>query len=349
MRPAGLAADAVTVSHEAADFQRRKAIQVGADVGRLPLDFRVHGRRILGRLDHLGNRGEDEAGRVVKRFDLQLPNPVHEDVGRAQGGSDQPAGPAVALHFDPLSHVADEDAVQSAVESAEASMARGLPECGFDQVSVQPELIAGVQNSAARTADMEERFRVGLHGLQTGEKRLALKLVMAQDIPQAGRQSLLTIALVGYKWRRRNVARSPPVGKQQRVWSAAGRRKDVREPSQRRLFADFAGLSQRLDDRLEIEEVILGKRTFRQERPFQAAEHTYAEVVEDAAVRVSLPAELAGAGADVRPRQLQRREKSRESRRSGDGHRHGGQPDVDSLDAKRGSPIGDGSSVSRSG
>ena len=37
--------------------------------------------------------------------------------------------------------------------------------CGFDQVSVQPELIAGVQNLAARTADVEERFRVGLHGL----------------------------------------------------------------------------------------------------------------------------------------------------------------------------------------
>ena len=75
VRPAGLAADAVTVSHQAADFQRRKAIQVGADVGRLPLDFGVHGRRILGLLDHVGNRGEHEAGRVLETFRSPVAKP----------------------------------------------------------------------------------------------------------------------------------------------------------------------------------------------------------------------------------------------------------------------------------
>ena len=59
-------------------------------------------------------------------------------------------------------------------ESAEAGMARGLAECGFDQVTVQPDLIASLQCPAAKTAGMEERFRVGVHGLQPGEERLAV-------------------------------------------------------------------------------------------------------------------------------------------------------------------------------
>jgi hypothetical protein len=80
----------------------------------------------------------------------------------------------VAPNLEPLSHIADEDAVQRAVESAEAGMARGLPECGFEQVSVQPGLIAGLQYAASRTAGMDERFRLGFHEFQPGEERLAL-------------------------------------------------------------------------------------------------------------------------------------------------------------------------------
>ena len=53
-------------------------------------------------------------------------------------------------------------------------MARGLPECGFEQVSVQPDLIASLQYAASGTAGMEERFRVGVLGFQPGEERLAL-------------------------------------------------------------------------------------------------------------------------------------------------------------------------------
>ncbi len=79
-----------------------------------------------------------------------------------------------AVDLESLSHIADEDAVQRAVESAEARMARGLPECGFEQVSVQPGLIAGVQYAASRTAGMDERFRLGVLGFQPGEERLAL-------------------------------------------------------------------------------------------------------------------------------------------------------------------------------
>ena len=87
--PARLAADAVAVPHQAADLERREAVEVGADVGRLSLDLGVQGRRVFGRFDHVGNRGEDEAGRVLERLVLQLPDPVHEDVGGAQGGPDR--------------------------------------------------------------------------------------------------------------------------------------------------------------------------------------------------------------------------------------------------------------------
>ena len=66
----------------------------------------------------------------------------------------------------------------------------------------------------------------------------------------------------------------------------------------------------------------------------EEAEHADAEVVEDAAIRVRLPAELADAGADVGSGKLERREKAGESRRGGDGHRHRGQADVKMVHAK---------------
>ena len=57
----------------------------------------------------------------------------------------------------------------------------------------------------------------------------------------------------------------------------------------------------------------------------QPAEHADAEVVEDAAVGVRLPAELAAAGADVAARQLQGRKEPGKRRRRGHRHRHGRQ------------------------
>ena len=87
----------------------------------------------------------------------------------------------------------------------------------------------------------------------------------------------------------------------------------------------------------------------RRQQLFEAAEHADAEVVEDAAVRVRLPAELAAACADIRAGQLQRREEAGERRRGGDGHRHGGQADVDAVDAKRAVPVAAASSTARRG
>src|SRR5207244_1006261 len=113
-------------------------------------------RRIIGRLDHVRDRGEDEAGGVVERFDFQLPDPVHDDVRRAHGSAKQPPTAMVALYLEGLAHIADEDAVQPAIESAEAGTACRLPECGFEQVSVQPQLVGKGRNSTANEAGMEK-------------------------------------------------------------------------------------------------------------------------------------------------------------------------------------------------
>ena len=143
-------------------------------------------RRVFGRLDHLGKRGEDEAGRVVERLGLELPDTIHDDVGRAEGSPDQPAGAAVAQNGHPFSHVADEDAVQRAVESAEAGTARGLPECGFEQVSVQPGLIAGLQYAAYRTAGLEQRFASGSAGLSPAKSGSRCNGWWRKTLPRTG-------------------------------------------------------------------------------------------------------------------------------------------------------------------
>ena len=258
-------------------------------------------------------------------------------------------GATVALHLDRLADVADQDAVQSAVESAEAGLARGLPECRLEQVPVQPELIAAIQDPPALTAGTQERFRVGVDGPQAGEERLAVEGMMAHQVPEDGQHDGVAVAGTrrvsrsGQDFSRPGPgdslgprpARRAGVGEHGLVQSPPLDHQDLREPAQWCFLAGLAGLPQRLDERLEVEEVISRQGALGQERPFQAAEHADAEVVEDAAVGVRLPAELAVAGADVRARQLQGREEPGEGRRGGDGHRHRGQADVDAVDAER--------------
>ena len=68
-----------------------------------------------------------------------------------------------------LAHVADQDAVQPAVEPAEAGLARGLPEGRLEQVPVEPDLIAGVQDAAAEPAGPQERLGVGVRGFRAAK------------------------------------------------------------------------------------------------------------------------------------------------------------------------------------
>ena len=96
-RPTRLPADAIAVADEATDFEIRKGIEVGTDVGRLALHLRVQGGRVLVRRGNVGDPREDEAEGVLKIFILELPDAVHEDVGRAHGGPDQAPGPTICL------------------------------------------------------------------------------------------------------------------------------------------------------------------------------------------------------------------------------------------------------------
>jgi len=102
----------------------------------------------------------------------------------------QAAAAPTALDLERLAHVADQDAVERAMESAEAGTAGRLPECGFEQVAVQPELIALVQNSVAEKAGLEQCFGIGIGGLEGREERLALKVVVAKEDADRARELL---------------------------------------------------------------------------------------------------------------------------------------------------------------
>src|SRR6516164_7517751 len=83
----------------------------------------------------------------------------------------------------------------------------------------------------------------------------------------------------------------PPRGREwQHVGFVASSHHHLTEPAKRRFLAGLACLTQRLDDRLKIEEVVAGQRTLCHERPFQVAEHPDAEVVKYASVGIRLRA-----------------------------------------------------------
>ena len=110
---------------------------------------------------------------------------------------------------------------------------------------------------------------------------------------------------------------------------------DLRQPAQRGFVTCLAGAAKRLDERSEIDEIVARQMVLGHERPFEAAKHADAEIVENAAVGEHLPTEFAGIGADIASVQLDRRKESGKGRRRGDRHRHGGEPDFDLLAAER--------------
>ena len=87
-------------------------------------------------------------------------------------------------------------------------------------------------------------------------------------------------------------------------------------------------VAKRRDERREVDEVVPRQAALGQERPFEVPEHPNAEVVEHPAVRVGVPAEFTGTGADVGPGKLEGRKKAREGRRRGDGHGDGRQAEL---------------------
>jgi hypothetical protein len=119
----------------------------------------------------------------VKRLLFQLPDSIHQDIARAQRGANQTAGVTVALYFNRLTHIANDDPVQTAIDSPEASPARGLAKGRFHQVSVQPKSIGNVQNPAARPDGPQQRFCFRIRRLHVGEERVKIKLILAQNRP----------------------------------------------------------------------------------------------------------------------------------------------------------------------
>src|SRR5262249_34156370 len=140
-------------------------IEVCADVGHLPLDFRMHRRRILPRLDHFSNWSEDESRRVLKSLMFQLPYPIHQDITRTQSSSDDSSRASAAGHRNRFAYVADNHAIEPPTESAEAGMPRGRLKCGLEHLSVEPQLISGVQKAAFRMNRVEQGSRSWIHGL----------------------------------------------------------------------------------------------------------------------------------------------------------------------------------------
>src|SRR5271154_2523879 len=66
LRSANLAPNTVSVPDQAADFERRKTIEVGANVDQLTLNFDVQGGRVVVRLDEVVNAGEEKPGRITE-------------------------------------------------------------------------------------------------------------------------------------------------------------------------------------------------------------------------------------------------------------------------------------------
>ena len=95
MITANIACHAVSMAYQGADFQRRKAIHVGANALQAALNFRMQGRRIFMPVDQVVNRCENKSRLMREGFFFQLPNAIHADVGRPHGCCDQ----AHLMHF----------------------------------------------------------------------------------------------------------------------------------------------------------------------------------------------------------------------------------------------------------
>src|SRR4051812_14764242 len=81
----------VTMPDQAADFDIREPVEVRTNTWQLPLNFWVQRRRILLRIDNIGDAGEHEAGRVFEGFVLQLPDTIHENIAGSHGRANKPA------------------------------------------------------------------------------------------------------------------------------------------------------------------------------------------------------------------------------------------------------------------
>lgn len=80
----------ISVLGKATDLQLRKAIQISPHSGSLALHLWIHGGRILGLVDNIGNRCKYKSRRIPKGFVFKLSNAIHPNVSRSQCSSNKP-------------------------------------------------------------------------------------------------------------------------------------------------------------------------------------------------------------------------------------------------------------------
>src|SRR3982751_446524 len=136
-------------------------MEVGGDRWQAALKLRMQSSRIFAWLDDLDNAGEDKSGRSPKRFGLQLPDAIHEDIARAQACANEATGALVLLNGDRLSDVADKDAVEIGVlrpqeflEVVEHADAEVVEDTTISE-GLTPEIASGCSNF--RLGQLERR------------------------------------------------------------------------------------------------------------------------------------------------------------------------------------------------
>ena len=130
--------------------------------GSHPLHFGVNGRRILVGFDDLGDRRKDKPGGAGEGVGLQLPDAVHDDVRGPHRPGDQAAGAGVA-DLELFAGITDQNGVEADVERAKAGLAGGLPESRFNELAIEPQLLARF-NLPALLRGGQQQFDVRIGG-----------------------------------------------------------------------------------------------------------------------------------------------------------------------------------------
>jgi hypothetical protein len=153
------------VPDKTADLQFRKAIEIGPHSRSLLLDFWIHRRRILGLIDDIGKRCKYKTRRISKDFIFELPDSIHYNVSRAECRPNQATRTTIALVFDRFPNVADDHAIDRAVQPSKASMMRRLLYGRLQEMTIEPELIARFQSLTSMAGSLKKCICFGIVGM----------------------------------------------------------------------------------------------------------------------------------------------------------------------------------------
>ena len=132
------------------NFKIGESVDVGAYPHGLALDLRMRGGRVVAALDDVAHRKEQHARGIFKGLELELPNPIHENVGRSHARANEPSRAAVASHLERRPGVAHQDAVKIAATRLQARLADHLAQRRLDNLTIEPQPIAHLRVAARR-------------------------------------------------------------------------------------------------------------------------------------------------------------------------------------------------------